>query len=63
MSREPSQETLPQACRGGNLDYFALMIKAMLVLLVAVTLVVAMSGCKSSGSREFIPGKGWVPND
>ena len=20
------------------------------------------TGCKTSGSREFIPGKGWVPN-
>ena len=63
MPRASSTQTVPQACPGGNLDYFALMIKAMLVLLVAVTLVVAMSGCKSSGSREYIPGKGWVPND
>jgi hypothetical protein len=35
----------------------------MLAFLLAVTLLVAVSGCKSSGSREFIPGKGWVPND
>jgi len=29
-----------------------------------VTLLLAV-GCasKSSGSREYIPGKGWVPND
>ncbi len=34
----------------------------LLLLLVAVVLVSA--GCRSpSGSREFIPGKGWVPND
>jgi len=29
-----------------------------------IGLLVAASGCcSSSGSREFIPGKGWVPND
>jgi hypothetical protein len=34
----------------------------MLCLLLAALLVVA--GCKThSGSREYIPGKGWVPND
>jgi hypothetical protein len=38
------------------------MSKLCLLLLVAVLL--AVSGCKSSsGSRDYIPGKGWVPND
>lgn len=34
----------------------------MLILLLAALAVGA--GCKShSGSREYIPGQGWVPND
>lgn len=38
------------------------MSKLCLLLLVIVTLVVA--GCHTpSGSREYVPGKGWVPND
>ena len=34
-------------------------------LLVALALLVggAGSGCKSSGSREFTPGRGWTPTD
>jgi len=38
------------------------MSKLCLLLLLVLALVV--SGCESSnpGSREFIPGKGWVPN-
>jgi len=36
----------------------------MLVLLLLAAALVAIVGCKSSsGSRDFIPGKGWVPND
>ncbi len=32
------------------------------VLLLAVGLILA-TGCQThSGSREYIPGKGWVPN-
>jgi hypothetical protein len=39
------------------------MMKMVLLLFLAAVLV-AGAGCKSSsGSREFIPGKGWVPND
>jgi hypothetical protein len=39
---------------------FALLL---LLAVLAGTLVLA-PGCKSSsGSRDFIPGKGWVPND
>jgi len=38
------------------------MKKMLLVLMVA--LAVVMVGCaSSSGSREYIPGQGWVPND
>jgi hypothetical protein len=39
------------------------MSKVCLLLLV-VAMLIAGAGCKSSsGSRDFIPGKGWVPND
>ena len=37
-----------------------------LFLLLAVLggTLALVTGCKSSsGSRDFIPGKGWVPND
>jgi predicted small secreted protein len=35
-----------------------------LILLIVLVLALAVTGCKtSSGSREYIPGKGWVPND
>jgi hypothetical protein len=38
------------------------MFRFVLIALLAVTLATA-AGCKcASGSREFIPGKGWVPN-
>lgn len=37
------------------------MAKYIVILLLA--LLMAGSGCQSkSGSREYIPGKGWVPN-
>ncbi|MEI6394878.1 MAG: hypothetical protein WCT12_27700 [Verrucomicrobiota bacterium] len=40
------------------------MSKLCLLLLLAGLLVAVGTGCKThSGSREFIPGKGWVPND
>jgi len=40
------------------------MSKLCLLLLLAGLLVAAGTGCAThSGSREFIPGKGWVPND
>jgi hypothetical protein len=39
------------------------MSKLCLLLLLVATVWVA-AGCKThSGSREFVPGKGWVPND
>jgi hypothetical protein len=38
------------------------MFKLCLVLILVVWIVGV--GCKSSsGSREYVPGKGWVPND
>jgi len=38
------------------------MSKLCLLLVLAAMLVAA--GCATqSGSREYIPGKGWVPND
>ena len=34
------------------------------VTLALVALLVVAAGCStSSGSRDYIPGKGWVPND
>ena len=37
------------------------MLRILFLALLAVALVT--TGCKTkSGSREFIPGKGWVPN-
>lgn len=30
--------------------------------LALLALVLGCTACKTSGSREFIPGKGWVPN-
>jgi len=50
-------------CSGDNLDYSFPMKKLCAWLLLAV-LVLGVAGCKSSsGSRDYIPGKGWVPND
>jgi len=39
------------------------MSKLCLVLLLAAALAVSGCCCTHSGSREYIPGKGWVPND
>lgn len=39
------------------------MQRIVLLLVLAAALVFGITGCKThSGSREFIPGKGWVPN-
>lgn len=38
-------------------------MKKLLILLALLVVVGgAVSGCKHAGSREFIPGRGWVPN-
>jgi hypothetical protein len=35
-----------------------------LLLAVLAGTLALVPGCKSSsGSRDFVPGKGWVPND
>ncbi len=50
-------------CRRDKLDYSFRMKKLCALILLAVV-VCGMNGCKSSsGSREFIPGKGWIHND
>lgn len=37
------------------------MMRILLLLTLAATLL-AVTGCKTNkGSREFIPGRGWVP--
>jgi hypothetical protein len=43
--------------------YCAGVKRYLLLILLAVTVVVVATGCKShSGSREFIPGQGWQKN-
>ena len=51
-----------QTCAQGNLVYSRPMTKLLLLLLLVTGLV---AGCASepSGSREFIPGQGWVPTE
>lgn len=40
------------------------MSKICLILLALALILGAATGCKTeSGSREYIPGKGWVPVD
>jgi hypothetical protein len=38
------------------------MKKLILLLAVVTVLGSAAAGCRHAGSREFIPGRGWVPN-
>ncbi len=37
------------------------MVKICMLLLLALALVAAGCASEDSGSREFIPGQGWVP--
>jgi hypothetical protein len=38
------------------------MRKTILILLLGLTVALLANGCASDkGSREYIPGKGWVP--
>jgi hypothetical protein len=50
-----------QTCLIGNLDYDGGMSKICLLLMLAIALLVVGCGSTNPGSREFIPGKGWVP--
>jgi hypothetical protein len=55
---------VPQTCPADNLVYNHGMSKLILLFLLVAALVAGATGCKThSGSREFVPGKGWVPND
>ena len=38
------------------------MTKILLILVIGL-LLLETGCCDRSGSREFVPGKGWVPND
>jgi len=40
-------------------------MKRILLLVLALASLIMVSGCKSnhSGTYDYIPGKGWVPND
>ncbi len=55
---------MPQACRPDKLEYSEAM-KKFGFWLTLVILGLALTGCQSqhSGSREYIPGKGWMHND
>jgi hypothetical protein len=40
------------------------MSKLCLLLLFVLVLVFCVAGCHTpSGSREYVPGKGWIHND
>ena len=39
------------------------MSKFCVLLLLATILLAGGCASHSSGSREYVPGKGWVPND
>jgi hypothetical protein len=39
------------------------MSKLCLLFLLATLILAAGCAEKSSGSRDYVPGKGWVPND
>ena len=46
-----------------KLDY-SYHMKNLCALILLAVVVFGINGCKSSsGSREFIPGKGWIHND
>jgi len=39
-------------------------MKKICTLMLLAAMLYAVAGCKShSGTRDYIPGKGWVPND
>ena len=39
-------------------------MKTTCFLIVLIVSLIFISGCKThSGSREFVPGKGWIHND
>ncbi len=38
------------------------MKRRLLLLTALIVLGGAVVGCSHTGSREFVPGKGWVPN-
>ena len=44
-------------------SYPGIVATMSIAMLVLLAVVMVFTGCKSHpGSREFIPGKGWVPN-
>jgi hypothetical protein len=51
-------------CRRDKLDY-SFPMKKLCALLLVVAVALAITGCRSShsGSREFVPGKGWKYTD
>jgi hypothetical protein len=61
---EAFRRNVRQTCAGINPVYNLGMTKLCLLLLLAVGLAL-VGGCvtEPSGSREFIPGKGWEPTE
>jgi hypothetical protein len=55
-------ETWSKLEPGANLIRLLGMKKVLVLIAVVIALGVVGSGCKHAGSREFIPGRGWVPN-
>lgn len=56
---------MPHPCRRDKLEYSVPMKKLCALLLVAL-IGFALTGCQTkhhSGSREYIPGKGWLHTD
>lgn len=55
---------MPHACRRDKLVYSMGMKKILVLMLLLVTTAALVTGCKThSGSREFVPGKGWIYTD
>jgi hypothetical protein len=54
-----------QPCAADKLVYAKRMLKRwMLTVAVLAALVFVAGGCSThSGSREYVPGKGWIYND
>jgi len=56
---------MPHTCPGDKLVYSIGMKKICVLFLIMVATAALLTGCKSShsGSREFVPGKGWLYTD
>jgi hypothetical protein len=55
---------MPHTCRGDKLEY-SVSMKKLCALLLLFVVGLALTGCQTShsGSREYVPGKGWIHTD